>query len=160
MNIFVLDHDQRLAAQYHCDKHVVKMPTESGQMLSTALFLHGQEALWKPAHPKHPCTLWAAENRANFDWLVKLGYELCAEYTHRYGKVHGALKAIDYAAQHSHIIPEGQLTNFALAMPDEYKVADTVQSYRNYYIGEKAHIAQWKRDTPDWFSPVYSLACG
>jgi hypothetical protein len=36
MNIFVLDTSPVLAAQYQCDKHVVKMIVESAQMLSTA----------------------------------------------------------------------------------------------------------------------------
>ena len=36
MNIFILNNDPVLAAQEQCDKHVVKMIVESGQMLSTA----------------------------------------------------------------------------------------------------------------------------
>ena len=36
MNIFVLDKDPKVAAEEHCDKHVVKMIGESAQMLSTA----------------------------------------------------------------------------------------------------------------------------
>jgi len=36
MNIFYLDHDPTLAAQWMVDKHIVKMPLESCQMLSTA----------------------------------------------------------------------------------------------------------------------------
>ena len=36
MNIFKLDDDPVISAQEQCDKHVVKMPTESAQMLSTA----------------------------------------------------------------------------------------------------------------------------
>ena len=36
MNIFILDTDPVVAAQSQCDKHVVKMVTESAQMLSTA----------------------------------------------------------------------------------------------------------------------------
>jgi hypothetical protein len=36
MNIFVLDPLPYVAAQQHCDKHVVKMILEYGQMLSTA----------------------------------------------------------------------------------------------------------------------------
>ena len=35
MNIFILDNDPIKAAQQQCDKHVVKMIVESGQMLST-----------------------------------------------------------------------------------------------------------------------------
>ena len=36
MNIFYLDKAPEIAAQLHCDKHVVKMILESAQMLSTA----------------------------------------------------------------------------------------------------------------------------
>lgn len=36
MNIFFLDGDPELAARYHCNKHVVKMVTETAQLLSTA----------------------------------------------------------------------------------------------------------------------------
>jgi hypothetical protein len=153
MNIFVLSQNPRIAAEYHCDKHIVKMPTESGQMLSTALIIHGQEGYWKPCHAKHPCTIWAAENRSNFIWLVELGLELCKEYTHRYGKVHGASKAIEYAANYINTIPNGQPTPFALAMPEHYKCADAVTSYRAYYMGEKASFATWKTEKPDWFAP-------
>jgi len=35
MNIFYLDKDPVKAAQYSCDKHVVKMILESAQMLCT-----------------------------------------------------------------------------------------------------------------------------
>lgn len=35
MNIFYLDKDPRIAASYHCDKHVVKMVSETAQLLST-----------------------------------------------------------------------------------------------------------------------------
>lgn len=36
MNIFLLSNDPRIAAKYHCDKHVVKMLVEYAQLLSTA----------------------------------------------------------------------------------------------------------------------------
>ena len=37
-------------------------------------------------------------------------------------------------------------------MPDKYKVDSVVESYRNYYIGDKAKIAEWtKREIPEWF---------
>lgn len=40
MNIFVLDEDPQKAAEYHCNKHVVKMILEAGQMLCAAHWLH------------------------------------------------------------------------------------------------------------------------
>ena len=36
MNIFYLDNDPKVAAEMHCDKHVVKMLVEYAQILSTA----------------------------------------------------------------------------------------------------------------------------
>ena len=36
MNIFYLDRNPKVAAEMHCDKHVVKMILESAQMLCTA----------------------------------------------------------------------------------------------------------------------------
>ena len=35
MNIFILDNDIDKCAEYHLDKHIVKMPLESAQMLCT-----------------------------------------------------------------------------------------------------------------------------
>jgi hypothetical protein len=32
MNIFYLDEDPKICAQYHCDKHVVKMIIEYAQL--------------------------------------------------------------------------------------------------------------------------------
>ena len=46
------------------------------------------------------------------------------------------------------------LTPFALAMPDEYKSDDAVESYRRYYMSpEKQRIASWnkKRERPEWY---------
>ena len=36
MNFFYLDEDPFKSIEYHCDKHIIKMPTEYKQMLSTA----------------------------------------------------------------------------------------------------------------------------
>ena len=43
MNIFILDKNPKIAAEYHCDKHVVKMILESAQMLSTTHWLQSLE---------------------------------------------------------------------------------------------------------------------
>jgi hypothetical protein len=46
----------------------------------------------------------------------------------------------------------GTMTSFALAMPDEYKVDSTIESYRNYYKGAKTSFAVWKnRSIPEWY---------
>jgi hypothetical protein len=49
------------------------------------------------------------------------------------------------------------LTPFALAMPQQYKTDDAVESYRNYYMSEeKQKIASWKkrREKPEWYKTV------
>ena len=84
MNIFTVDHDPTVAAQQLCDKHVVKMPLETAQMLCSA-FDPLDLAPYKRVHYNHPCTQWARQSEANFDWLVTHGLALCAEYTKRYG---------------------------------------------------------------------------
>ena len=37
------------------------------------------------------------------------------------------------------------MTPFALAMPDQYKTNDAIESYIYYYISEKLKNAQWKK---------------
>lgn len=142
MNIFVLDIDPGRAAMLHTDKHVVKMVTESVQMLSTALHQNGQDGPYRKTHVNHPCTKWVSESYSNWVWLRELATHLGAEYTHRYGKVHKA------AIVASHLpdidIADIGRTKFALAMPDQYKCDDPVRAYRDYYLGEKRHLFSFK----------------
>ena len=154
MNIFVLHSDPVIAAQHQVDKHVVKMPLESAQILCSALIRHGIEGTpYRQAHKNHPCTLWAGDNRANFDWLVKHGIALSEEYTARYGKRHKSQNVIEWCSGMSAHIPSGCLTPHRLAMPDEYKSDCVVTSYRKYYLGEKRKLAKWtKTDPPAWWA--------
>ena len=68
MNIFHLHKVPKVCAEYHCDKHVVKMILETAQMLSTAYQRHCglDECLYKPAYPKHPMTIWVGDSIENF----------------------------------------------------------------------------------------------
>jgi len=44
-----------------------------------------------------------------------------------------------------------EITPLALAMPDKYKNKNPVKAYRDYFNGEKLHLAQWKnKNCPDW----------
>jgi len=153
MNIFVLDSDPEACARAHVDKHVVKMPLETAQMLCTITRQHGGEARYQATHLHHPCTRWAGESTGNYAWLVQLGLALCAEYTYRYGKRHASGKVIREMAplpQELRIAPRGA---FALAMPEEYKKTDAVESYRDYYRGEKQHLHSWKKKAaPLWIN--------
>jgi hypothetical protein len=176
MNIFVLDRDPVQAARMHCDKHVVKMVLETAQLLSTASRRAGSEPdhprmkalaeaymqkhmplAYKPTHVNHPCTKWATSNSVRWRWLYQLGKELCKEYTYRYGKVHksqAVIESLHFPLFDSCWI-EPDLEPFVLAMPDQYKTDDPVESYRNYYLNEKLGLLYYtKRKPPDWLEGI------
>ena len=166
MNIFVLDQDPHIAASYVDDVRLPKMAVESAQMLASACVVNGATPDMMPltqkgtpyrgGYPNHPCTIWATRNRANFMWLYKHGLGLCEEYTRRFvGKRHSCHNPIIQMGKMAHLLPEGELTPFAQAMPDEYKHEDPVVAYRAYYKGAKPNskggvryrLTSW----PDWW---------
>ena len=155
MNIFVLDSDTKKCAVYHNDKHVVKMILEYAQLLCGAHHMTESkyEIPYKLSHKNHPSAIWTRECIENYIWLCDLGLELCEEYTYRYGKRHKTQDVIEWALVHKpKIKSNNDITPFALAMPDECKVGDAVESYRTYYMVDKRKIANWKnRETPEWF---------
>ena len=154
MNIFFLDVNPRKIAQYHCDKHVVKMILETAQLLCGAHWMVGSEAPYKLSHKNHPCAKWTRESDENYEYLCEIGLALCEEYTHRYGKVHKSEAIIEWCATNVPLLPRDVgSTTPAMAMPEEYKVGySVVQSYRNYYINDKAGFAKWtKREVHEWF---------
>lgn len=150
MNIFILDKNIAKCAEYHVDKHVVKMILEYAQLLSTTVRVSGIDAGYKATHINHPCAKWCRESLANWKYLKNLAKVLNTEYGFRYGKSHKSWSVIQELPEPN--IPDIGVTPFALAMPDQYKTSDPVQSYRNYYIGEKRHLASWKkRAQPEWW---------
>jgi len=156
MNIFILDKDIKKCAQYHCDKHVVKMILETAQLLCGVHHMTDQvtdQVPYKLSHKNHPCAIWSRESLSNYLYLCDLGLELCKEYTYRYGKRHKSQDVIEWCVTNKPNICDKEFTEPARAMPNEYKVDSVVESYRNYYIGEKSKIAVWKnRETPEWFN--------
>ena len=165
MNIFVTDPSPTVSAQSLPDKHVVKMPLESCQMLAivaSTKWGHGFGKLPKldgtpyltdkGAFRGHPCTIWAQEN---YRWLIEHGLALCAEYTHRYGKVHSCQHTLEHAKM---IFPpsNGEVTPFARAMPDEFKYdtsIDTITAYKRYIASKPWAASNYLRDPsrkPNW----------
>lgn len=164
MNIFVLDNNPRTAAVYHCDKHVPKMVVELYQQMGSAVIRHGAIPNQMPLTSKgtplrggyhnHPCTRWVGETRSNFIWASVHGLALCEQYYLRYKKTHSCLKGIQHLYEMASIVPDGGLTPFAQAMPDEFKNSDTTKAYRNYYLGAKKSFAKWDKlnNKPHWWN--------
>jgi len=150
VNIFHLDSNLELCAQYHCDKHVVKMLVEYAQLLCTAVNLHGGSAPYRVTHKNHPCSIWVRESLENWMWLRDLSIALHKEYTHRYGKQHKS--GLVAAALVPPDLPQIGFTSPPMAMPESYQQDDYVQAYRAYYVHEKSQIASWRnRERPKWF---------
>ena len=155
MNIFYLDEDPKLCAQYHCDKHVCKMIIEGVQLLSTAHWMTGGEAPYKKTHVNHPSNKWVRESLSNYVWLCDMTMELCKEYTHRYGKRHKTQQHLEWCMVNLPNIEDKGFTEIPQAMPDECKRENPIDGYRNYYNIEKAYMCKWKnREIPEWFNPI------
>ena len=158
MNIFVLDTNPKTCAMYHNDKHVVKMILETAQLLCGVHHVteSNLDIPYKLSHKNHPCSVWARESIENYIWLCDLGMALCREYSHRYNKTHKSQAVIEWCYNNLPNLPElGDITPFALAMPDECKTDDPVESYRRYYMMHKQSLANWKmRDIPKWYNTI------
>lgn len=144
MNIFFLSFDPRIAAEHHCDKHVVKMILESAQLLYCSHWVVDPSRLpataYKKTHPNHPCGIWVRESGANYRWLCELGLALCDEFTFRYGKVHKTRAHLEWLSAHPPGLPEVGVTLIRQAMPEEYKRPNPVEAYRTYYRENKLKL--------------------
>ena len=175
MNIFVTSKSPILSARVLPDKHIVKMPLETCQMISIiySKWYHNWGTIPKAdgtpyntekgAFRNHPCTVWASESYQNLAWLLLHGKSLCAEYTVRYGKIHSCQHSLERAVN----IFEEQtgkylcdyytdVEYFARAMPDDLKnnkQIDTFEAYRLYLNTKpwiKDNYIRLPERKPDW----------
>lgn len=177
MNIFILDNCPKKAAIMHIDKHLIKMILETAQLLSTChRVLDGvktvglskkgrkstkytlpdsrEEILYKSTHVNHPCSVWLRQSNENYNWLFSLYESLLQEYQYRYGRVHKCSNLYYSLKYPPNKITYRYMTDFAQAMPDEYKNEDAVEAYREFYIKDKSKKMKmtWKkRNVPEWY---------
>ena len=183
MNIFVLSLNPSEAAEYHCDKHVVKMILETTQLLYMCWNFYNPDN-WRnfiedkleqsttmiemskiqkvnfnsykcgKGHMNHPCSKWLRQSKQNYFWLCNLGLELCKEKAHRWpkNKQHSCFGHLEVLSEiFPQDLPDIPLTQFNLAMPDEYKTDNIVLSYRMYYNMDKRSLFKWtNRSQPEW----------
>lgn len=149
MNIFYVDSDPIVAAKQLVDKHVVKMPLETAQLLCGA-FPQG-EAPYRRTHYNHPSAVWTRQSKENYEWLIKHGIALCEEYEQRYQRSHKCRSVIDWCNYNQHKL-SFESTGFVeppQCMPNECKVeGNPVAAYRNYYNIHKRSMYKWKNTLP------------
>ena len=162
MNIFVTDPCPIQSARNLPDKHIVKMPLETCQMLAIIYsdWYYGVGKLYKKdgtpyatkrgAFRSHPCTIWAAANQYNLAWLIRHGFALCDEYQMRYNKTHTCEDVIHQAVRiYNRCFDETvrtayhKVTDFTRAMPEYIKfntTIDTIEAYK-VYLNTKPWLA-------------------
>ena len=162
MNIFVTDSCPIQSARNLPDKHIVKMPLETCQMLAIIYsdWYYGVGKLYKSdgtpyrtahgAFRNHPCTQWAAANQYNLAWLIQHGLALCNEYTARYDKVHTCQDVL-YQAVHIYQacfdtyldVAYPKVTSFTRAMPESIKYDNSISTITAYkrYLNTKQWLA-------------------
>ncbi len=135
MNIFYFTHDIKLNSKLLDDKRLVKMILETTQLLSNGLCLNNQKYPYKPTHLKHPCSIWAAKSKGNWNWLKEYGLALSKEYTRRYKRKHKCediIKSMKYQNGKNN-----RFYNPPQCMPEKYKNNETTMAYMHYYAEEK-----------------------
>ena len=173
MNIFYLDHDPVESARAHGDKHIVKMPLETAQLLSTVWHLFGDDCeiknqLYKATHALHPCTQWVATNKSTYGWTYRFYVALCKEYEFRRGRIHASFGLSKFLSIVPIGLSKGEFFAPPQCMPDEFAIEtesevgqltypsnseNTRQAYRRYYQHKfDTGVAEynWNRGKPDW----------
>lgn len=173
MNIFFLSMSIRRCAKMHVDRHCTKLIVECAQLLSTAWHMLNSDLakqylddglIYKKSHMNHPCNIWIRAHINNYNYVARLGLQLCEEWRYRYqhNKVHGSEDIISFLYQHpppnintepikkTRRNPKALSLPLPQAMPPECRVVSRnnvhacVLAYRKYYkSSHKAHIISW-----------------
>lgn len=168
MNIFFLSLTPAEIAKMSCDQHVIKIQLEICQMLYTAWYFSNEEHIvnnfapftkngkqrgYKPAHPKHPMTMWVGSSLENYIYACEIGIALTLEYTHRYGKIHTCAEHLTWLRNNQPSSFTARKSDTAYyskegipeCMPDDYKHENVVDAYQMYYMMEKMQFARYKK---------------
>lgn len=170
MNIFFLSMSIMRCARAHFDKHVVKMILEYCQLLCTAWHVIDPETsklhlennlIYRKTHINHPCAVWVRQSLANYNYVARLGLQLCKEWRYRYNhtRLHGCELKLIFLYNNPPSLPNNIiiknsknpkcLTKLPQAMNKSCKIYKNsiragVTAYRNYYKSEdKSHLVSW-----------------
>jgi hypothetical protein len=124
--------------------------------------LHLSTGLYIQTHINHPCSVWVRSSIANWNYVFQLMLRLECEWNLRYEhtKDHPAItslcKADIFVLTRKYfpaILQAEPFTPPALAMPEQYRTNNPVESYRAYYNNDKRHLHKWtNREIPFWIT--------
>ena len=163
MQLFIVSKDPAKCAAYLDDRRANKIILESAQMLSDAVrsnCLDELPNLYRKCMPKHPCSLWVAKSRENFEWTVEYWRHLNIEKYKRTTRWHSnwlKFKQGSIFLDYANKIPSRGLTtpaNCARNMKyglDFSKVKPVTLAYR-LYLKER-----WRIESESGYFPKASL---
>jgi hypothetical protein len=171
MNLFVLDQNPVIAAQYNCDKHITKMVLEIAQMLANCFDEHllvdapktQKGTPRKHSYYNHPVSIWMRKTKSNMRWAIDHALALESERFYRgYKNPHFSISFIRWCLENidRSNVKDGDLTEFAIAISDDkecrkvtgFNCMSVIDKYRQYYIHDKP-FAKWTlREVPHWFT--------
>jgi hypothetical protein len=161
MNLFILDWMPVTAAQYNCDRHVVKIILEAVEMMGYAYdnkkFLPIPNLLHSSKYYNHPFSKWVRASRQNFDWAFQHTTALCDEFAYRYGHEHSYRPHVEWIGMNFPLdnLPNLGQTDFPRCFgkwKETIEISDdAVYDYRRYYMLAKRFATWRKRPTPEWY---------
>lgn len=173
MNIFILDENPKIAAQYNCNAHTVSQVKEISQMLVHCFSdeqlkyapLTKSGTVRKKTHANHPCSKFIRQNKENLFWALNHGYYLDEERLFRSGYTknpHWDIQFLKWVEKNINdsLVPDGTLTEFVIAIAEDkncrklpnFNQLSTVDKYRQYYIHDKPFATFGRRGEPEWFT--------
>ena len=172
MNIFALDPNPKIAAQYNCDQHCNKIVLECAQMMANCFSLDVLQSappnsLGKPrshSYFNHPVSKWMRQSLGNLLWSIDHAIALECERLYRSYNPHFSMKFINWVADNfdKSNVPDGPQTEFAVAIAPTmqsrqhplFNLVDSVSKYRLYYKYDKPFVTWTKRQKPEWFDKI------
>lgn len=167
MNIFYVDDNPIKSAVELCNRHVIKMPSETVNMLLWPFRLQGIQIPLnhngkqiKLSHLNHPCSRFTRQSNSNFNWVWVHFMALCEEYERRYKRQHASYLWNDFIKQNVDrlVFEDSTGTNFPRCFggvidSSDYKDLSTMDLYHKYYWLDKQEFARWPSldKIPSWW---------
>lgn len=138
MQLFVLDPDPEVCAQYMSDKHVRAMCVEYAHALTSN-------------DKTDPVVKWVRYSVENYDWMMNLLYWVNMEYRWRFRKGNHRVAERVLLDPRKPDLPSLGFTVPPVMVPRRYFDEDPILAYRRYYYARKRGQCQWSKRPVPWF---------
>jgi len=166
VNFFYLDEDPKKCAKYYCNKHILKIPIEIGQILSKVHYELNSNIDYSKIYKNSSVVnntigpyIWIKESLDNYIWASKLGLELINEYKFRYNKIeHKTEYILQFLYENPPNLPKIGKTKFKGTNKFDmfqYISNDPIICARYNYAEMKCINDKWNKDgPPDWLKKI------